>query len=220
MSDLFSPLSIGDLALPNRILMAPLTRSRATPDRVPTPMMTEHYVQRAAAGLIIAEATNIAPQSIAWDCAPGIFTQPQIDAWKMLVRAVHAAGGRIALQLWHGGRVACDRSADPRPALSPSGVNENLDAITVWGLGPEGKFIKLKATESRAMSLDEVRATVKAFGAAARACREIGFDAIELHGANGYLPHQFLSPFLNRRSDDYGGTPEKRARFALEVVKR
>jgi len=218
MTDLFSPLSIGDLALPNRIIMAPLTRSRATLERVPTPMMTEHYVQRAAAGLIIAEATNIGPQSIAWDCAPGIFTQPQIDAWKTLVRAVHAAGGRIALQLWHGGRVACDRSADPRPALSPSGVNENLDALTVWGLGAEGKFIKLKATQSREMSLDEVRATVRAFGAAARACKEVGFDAIELHGANGYLPHQFLSPFLNRRGDEYGGTPEKRARFAIEVV--
>lgn len=218
MTDLFSPLSIGDLHLPNRIVMAPLTRSRATLERVPTPMMTEHYVQRASSGLIIAEATNVVPQSIAWDCAPGIFTQAQIDAWRPLVAAVHAAGGRIALQLWHGGRVACDRSADPKPALSPSGVNENLEAITVWGLGPEGKFVKLNATPSREMTVDEIRATVKAFGAAARACREIGFDAIELHGANGYLPHQFLSPFLNRRSDGYGGTPEKRARFALEVV--
>jgi N-ethylmaleimide reductase len=218
MTDLFTPLSIGDLHLPNRIVMAPLTRSRATLGRVPTPIMTEHYVQRAASGLIIAEATNIVPQSIAWDCAPGIFTPEQIDAWRPLVAAVHAAGGRIALQLWHGGRVACDRSANPQPALSPSGVNENLDAITVWGLGPEGKFIKLDATPSREMTLDEIRATVRAFGAAARACREIGFDAIELHGANGYLPHQFLSPFLNRRGDEYGGTPEKRARFALEVV--
>ncbi|HWI36684.1 MAG TPA: alkene reductase [Burkholderiales bacterium] len=218
MADLFSPLDIGDLHLPNRIVMAPLTRSRATIERVPTPMMAEHYVQRAAAGLIIAEATNVVPQSIAWDCAPGIFTQPQIDAWKKVVRAVHDAGGRIALQLWHGGRVACDRSADPKPALSPSGVNENMDAITVWGIGPEGKFIKLKATPSREMTLDEIRATVKAFGVAARACKEAGFDAIELHGANGYLPHQFLSPFLNRRTDEYGGTPEKRARFAIEVV--
>jgi len=218
MTDLFSPLSLGDLVLPNRIVMAPLTRSRATLERVPTPMMIEHYVQRASAGLIIAEATNIVPQSIAWDCAPGIFTGEQIEAWRPLVAAVHAAGGRIALQLWHGGRVACDRSANPRPALSPSGVNENLDAITVWGLGPEGKFIKLAATPSREMTTEEVVATVKAFGAAARACREIGFDAIELHGANGYLPHQFLSPFLNRRSDNYGGTPEKRARFALEVI--
>ncbi|MGQ0653073.1 MAG: alkene reductase [Betaproteobacteria bacterium] len=218
MTELFSPLSIGDLHLPNRIIMAPLTRSRATIERVPTAMMTQHYVQRAAAGLIIAEATNIVPQSIAWDCAPGIFTQQQVDAWRPLVAAVHAAGGRIALQLWHGGRVACDRSASPKPALSPSGVNENLDAITVWGLGPEGKFIKLDATPSREMTLDEIRATVRAFGAAARACREIGFDAIELHGANGYLPHQFLSPFLNRRRDEYGGTPEKRARFAIEVL--
>lgn len=218
MTDLFSPLSLGDLALPNRIVMAPLTRSRATLERVPTPMMAEHYVQRASAGLIIAEATNVVPQSIAWDCAPGIFTEPQIDAWRKIVRAVHDAGGRIALQLWHGGRVACERSADAKPALSPSGVNENLDAITVWGLGPEGKFIKLAATPSREMTLAEVRDTVKAFGAAARACREVGFDAIELHGANGYLPHQFLSPFLNRRDDEYGGTPEKRARFSIEVV--
>jgi NADPH2 dehydrogenase/N-ethylmaleimide reductase len=218
MTDLFSPLRLGDLVLPNRILMAPLTRSRATLERVPTPMMIEHYVQRASAGLIIAEATNVVPQSIAWDCAPGIFTQAQVDAWGKVVRAVHDAGGRIALQLWHGGRVACDRSDNPRSALSPSGVNENLDAITVWGLGTEGKFVKLKATPSREMTPDEIRATVTAFGAAARASREVGFDAIELHGANGYLPHQFLSPFLNRRRDDYGGTPEKRARFAIEVV--
>jgi NADPH2 dehydrogenase/N-ethylmaleimide reductase len=218
MPDLFSPLDLGGLQLPNRIVMAPLTRSRATIERVPTPMMAEHYAQRAAAGLIIAEATNVVPQSIAWDCAPGIFTPAQIEAWKSVVRAVHDAGGRIALQLWHGGRVACDRSAEPKPALSPSGVNENMEAITVWGIGPEGKFIKLQATPSREMTLQEIRETVKAFGAAARACRQVGFDAIELHGANGYLPHQFLSPFLNRRTDEYGGTPEKRARFALEVV--
>jgi len=218
MTDLFSPLKIGDLNLPNRIVMAPLTRSRATLERVPTPMMAEHYVQRAAAGLIIAEATNVVPQSIAWDCAPGIFTPEQVQAWAKVVRAVHDAGGRIALQLWHGGRVACDRSADPKPALSPSGVNENMEAITVWGAGPEGKFIKLKATPSREMSVAEIKATIRAFAAAARACKEVGFDAIELHGANGYLPHQFLSPFLNRRTDEYGGTPEKRARFAVEAV--
>jgi len=218
MSDLFSPLAIGDLVLPNRIVMAPLTRSRATPERVPTPMMIEHYVQRASAGLIIAEATNVAAQSNAWDCAPGIFTPAQIEAWRPLVAAVHAAGGRIALQLWHGGRVAADRSPNPVPSLSPSGVNENLEAITVWGRGDDGKFIKLKATPSRAMTLDEIHGTVTAFGEAGRACREIGFDAIELHGANGYLPHQFLSPFLNRRTDGYGGTPEQRARFAIEVV--
>ncbi len=218
MADLFTPLAIGDLKLPTRIVMAPLTRSRATLERVPTPMMIEHYVQRASAGLIIAEATNIAPQSLAWDCAPGIYTPEQIEVWVKLVRTVHDAGGRIALQLWHGGRVACDRSPSPQPSLSPSGVNDNLDAITVWGLGPEGKFVKLKATPSRALTLEEVRQTIEAFGEAARASREIGFDAIELHSANGYLPHQFLSPHLNRRDDEYGGSPEKRARFALEVL--
>jgi N-ethylmaleimide reductase len=218
MTDLFTPLTIGGLNLPNRIIMAPLTRSRATLERVPTPMMIEHYVQRASAGLIIAEATNIAPQSLAWDCAPGIYTREQIDLWIKLVRAVHDAGGRIALQLWHGGRVACDRAPSPQPALSPSGVNDHLDAITVWGLGPEQKFIKLKATPSRALTIEEVRQTIEAFGEAARASREIGFDAIELHAANGYLPHQFISPHLNRREDEYGGSPEKRVRFALEVL--
>ena len=218
MPDLFTPLAIGDLVLPNRIIMAPLTRSRATLERVPTPMMIEHYVQRASAGLIITEATNIVPQSIAWDCAPGIYTREQIEAWAKLVRAVHDAGGRIALQLWHGGRVACDRSPAPQLALSPSGVNDDLDAIAPWGVGPEGTFVKLRATPSRAMTLEEIRRTIEAFGEAARACRDIGFDAIELHGANGYLPHQFLSPHLNRREDEYGGSPEKRARFALEVL--
>jgi len=216
--DLFSPLVIGDLRLPNRMFMAPLTRSRATMDRVPTPMMVEHYVQRASAGLIISEATNVVPQSLAWDAAPGIYTRQQIDAWAGVVSAVHDAGGRIALQLWHGGRVACDRSAAPQPALSPSGVNENMEAVTVWGAGPEGKFIKLSATPSRAMTVEEIRRTIDAFGQAAQAARAIGFDAIELHGANGYLPHQFLSPCLNRRTDEYGGAPENRARFTLEVL--
>jgi 2,4-dienoyl-CoA reductase-like NADH-dependent reductase (Old Yellow Enzyme family) len=216
--DLFSPLSLGDLALPNRIVMAPLTRSRATPERVPTPMMIEHYVQRASAGLIIAEATNVVAQSNAWECAPGIFTQAQIDAWRPLVAAVHAAGGRIALQLWHGGRVAADRSAQPVAPLSPSGVNDNLEAVTVWGRNELGVFSKLKATPSRAMTLAEIRETIAAFGEAAGAARAIGFDAVQLHAANGYLPHQFLSPYLNRRTDEYGGSPEARARFALEVV--
>ena len=216
--DLFSPLALGDLVLPNRIVMAPLTRSRATHERVPTPMMSAHYVQRAAAGLIIAEATNVVEQSNAWECAPGIFSRPQIDAWQHLVEAVHQAGGRIALQLWHGGRVAADRSPRPVAPLSPSGVNDNLDAVTVWGRNEAGVFIKLAATPSRAMTLAEVRRTVAAFAEAARVARAVGFDAVELHAANGYLPHQFLSPYLNRRSDEYGGAPEARARFTLEVA--
>ena len=185
MPDLFTPLAIGDLVLPNRIIMAPLTRSRATPERVATPMMIEHYVQRASAGLIITEATNIVPQSIAWDCAPGIYTREQIEAWAKLVRAVHDAGGRIALQLWHGGRVACDRSPAPQLALSPSGVNDDLDAIAPWGVGPEGTFVKLRATPSRAMTLEEIRRTIEAFGEAARACRDIGLTRSNCT-TNGY----------------------------------
>ena len=218
MTDLFTPLLLGDLLLPNRIVMAPLTRSRATPERVPTPMMTEHYVQRASAGLIIAEATNVVPQSNAWECAPGIFTRAQIDAWRPLVAAVHGAGGRVALQLWHGGRVAADRSANPEAPLSPSGVNDNIDAVTVWGRNDQGVFMKLKATPSRAMTLAEIREAIEGFGRAARAAREIGFDAVQLHGANGYLPHQFMSPYLNRRTDAYGGSPEARARFTIEAM--
>jgi 2,4-dienoyl-CoA reductase-like NADH-dependent reductase (Old Yellow Enzyme family) len=216
--DLFSPLALGDLVLPNRILMAPLTRSRATPDRVPTPMMTEHYVQRASAGLIIAEATHVVEQSNAWECAPGIYTQEQIAAWRPLVDAVHRAGGRIAVQLWHGGRVAADRSSHPVAPLSPSGVNDNVETVTVWGRNDAGVFIKLPATPSRAMTLAEIRETVVAFAKAAQVARAIGFDGVQLHAANGYLPHQFLSPYLNRRTDEYGGTPEARARFALEVT--
>ena len=145
--DLFSALSLGDLILPNRIVMAPLTRSRATPGRVPTPTMAEHYVQRASAGLIISEATNVVVQSNAWEYTPGIYTGEQIDAWRSLVAAVHAAGGRIALQLWHGGRVAATNpahsAAGAMEPLSPSGVNDNLDAVTVWGRGADGKFAKL-----------------------------------------------------------------------------
>ncbi len=215
---LFQPLMLGGLALSNRIWMAPLTRSRATPDRVPTPMMTEHYVQRASAGLIIAEATNVAPQSNAWECAPGIFYPEQIAVWRSLVTAVHAAGGRIALQLWHGGRVAADRSENPEPPLSPSGVNDNIEAVTVWGRNEEGIFRKMAAVPSRAMTLGEIQSTIEAFGLAARAAREAGFDALQLHGANGYLPHQFMSPYLNRRTDAYGGSPEARARFAIEAM--
>ncbi|MEO7937846.1 MAG: alkene reductase [Burkholderiaceae bacterium] len=218
MSDLFSTIQLGDLTLNNRIWMAPLTRSRATPDRVPTPMMTEHYVQRASSGLIIAEATNVALRSNAWECTPGIFTQPQIDAWRELVKAVHHAGGKIALQLWHGGRVAADSRDQPDPPLSPSGVNDNIETITVWGRDEQGIFRKKSACPSRAMTLAEVEDTIGAFGRAARAAREIGFDGVQLHAANGYLPHQFLSPYLNRRTDAYGGSPQGRARFALEVM--
>ena len=219
MTDLFSPLQLGDLQLNNRIWMAPLTRSRATPDRVPTPMMTEHYVQRASAGLIIAEATNVALRSNAWECSPGIFTVELINAWRLLVDQVHQAGGKIALQLWHGGRVASDSREQPDPPLSPSGVNDNIETITVWGRDEQGIFRKKTACPSRAMTLAEVEDTIAAFGRAARAAREVGFDGVQLHAANGYLPHQFLSPYLNHRTDAYGGSPQARAQFALQAMR-
>jgi len=218
MKDLFSPMKLGQLDLKNRIWMAPLTRSRASVDRVPTPMMTEHYVQRASAGLIIAEATNVALRSNAWECSPGIFTPAQIEAWRSLVKAVHVAGGTIALQLWHGGRVASDSRDQPDPPLSPSGVNDNIDAITVWGTDESGIFRKKAACPSRAMTLAEVEDTIAAFGQAAKVAYEVGFDGVQLHAANGYLPHQFLSPYLNKRTDVYGGSPQGRAQFALQAM--
>jgi 2,4-dienoyl-CoA reductase-like NADH-dependent reductase (Old Yellow Enzyme family) len=218
MKDLFSPMKLGQLDLKNRIWMAPLTRSRASVDRVPTPMMTEHYVQRASAGLIIAEATNVALRSNAWECSPGIFTPAQIEAWRSLVKAVHVAGGTIALQLWHGGRVASDSRDQPDPPLSPSGVNDNIDAITVWGTDESGIFRKKAACPSRAMTLAEVEDTIAAFGQAAKVAYEVGFDGVQLHAANGYLPHQFLSPYLNKRTDAYGGSPQGRAQFALQAM--
>ena len=219
MKDLFTPMKLGQLELKNRIWMAPLTRSRATVDRVPTPMMTQHYVQRASAGLIIAEATNVALRSNAWDCSPGIFTAEQIEAWRSLVTAVHLAGGTIALQLWHGGRVASDSRDQPDPPLSPSGVNDNIDAITVWGTDESGVFRKKAACPSRAMTLAEIEETIAAFGRAAKAAYDVGFDGVQLHAANGYLPHQFLSPYLNKRTDAYGGSPQGRAQFALQAMR-
>jgi 2,4-dienoyl-CoA reductase-like NADH-dependent reductase (Old Yellow Enzyme family) len=131
---------------------------------------------------------------------------------------VHAAGGRIALQLWHGGRVAADSREQPDPPLSPSGVNDNIEAVTVWGRNEEGIFRKKPASPSRAMTVGEIEDTIAAFGRAARVACELGFDGVQLHSANGYLPHQFLSPYLNRRTDAYGGSPQRRARFALEAM--
>ena len=140
---LLSPGRIGSLETANRVVMAPMTRSRARAKGVPSELAIEYYKQRASAGLIIAEATNVAAQSNAWDCAPGIFTPAHIHAWRPLVAAVHAASGRIALQLWDGGRVAADRSPYRLPSLSPSGVNENVEAFTVWGRGDEGTVVTL-----------------------------------------------------------------------------
>ncbi len=208
---LFSSLKMGALALPNRILMAPLTRCRAESDHVPGPLMAEYYAQRASAGLIIAEATMaIAGNSAFWR-EPGIYAGAHIAGWRMVTEAVHDNGGRIALQLWHGGR-AChpllNNGATPVAPSAEAIVGSKV--LTPQGMQPY--------VTPRALRDEEIPEIVAGFAQAARNAKVAGFDAVEVHGANGYLLDEFLRDGFNRRSGPYGGPIENRARLLLEAV--
>lgn len=208
MPSLFDPVTLGAIDAPNRILMAPLTRTRATDDHVPTALMTEYYRQRAGAGLIISEATGISRQGLGWPNAPGLWCDDQVEGWKPVTEAVHRAGGRIVAQLWHQGRLA-------RPdvnGLQPLSSSATRAPYHVPEKNPYG--------EARAATLDEIRATIDDYGAAARNAIRAGFDGVQVHAANGYLIDQFLRDNTNLRDDDYGGAPENRIRFLREVVAR
>lgn len=209
---LFTPVTLGTLTLPNRILMAPLTRCRADADHVPTPLMAEYYAQRASAGLIVAEATMVLEGNSAFGGRePGIYSEAQGKAWKKVTDAVHAKGGKIILQLWHGGR-ACHSllNAGAQP-VGPSAIPIANDEIHT----PEGK----KPYETpRALRDDELPAIVAGFRLAAQNAIGAGFDGVEVHGANGYLLDQFLRDGSNHRTGPYGGSLENRARLLLEVV--
>jgi N-ethylmaleimide reductase len=218
MNSLFDHFQVGDLQLSNRLVMAPLTRARAGEGDVPTELMTQYYVQRASAGLIISEATNVSPMSRPFDRAPGLFTEEQVDAWRGLTDKVHEAGGRIFAQLWHGGRIGAMGLLEWQQPLSPSGFNDDLENLNVWGLLANGSYVRVTATPSRAMTRDEVRATVTEYKQAAFNAQRAGFDGVEVHAASGYLPHQFLSSRLNHRTDEYGGSVANRARFLEEIV--
>ena len=215
---LYDPVRMAGLDLPNRIIMAPLTRSRAGASGVPGPLNVEYYAQRASAGLIITEATNVGPLSCAFECAPGIWRADQVEGWTHVTEAVHGQGGRIFMQLWHGGRVGAKGLLDGHEPVSPSGVNDDVDALEVWGLLANGHYVKIKATPSRALSTAEVEAVVEEYRVGAANAKTAGFDGIEIHSANGYLPHQFLSSATNQRIDRYGGSVENRVRFLQEVV--
>lgn len=217
MASYFDPLSIGDLTLANRICMPPLTRARATREGVPVPMMAEYYAQRASAGLIVTEGTYVTEETCAFDRAPGIFTHEQVEAWKPVTEAVHANGGRIFCQLWHCGRIGAAGLLGGRDPLSPSGVNDDLPLLDVYGLLENGSYVKVAATPSCAMTPDDIARTIASYSRAAANARKAGFDGVEIHAANGYLPHQFLSPTLNRREDLYGGSVENRARFVMDI---
>ena len=211
MQHLFSPLQLGPLQLPNRILMAPLTRCRAEPGHVPGPLMAEHYAQRASAGLIIAEATMAMAGNSAFWKEPGIYSEAQVQGWRGVTDAVHAAGGRIFLQLWHGGRACHPLLNDGAQPVAPSAIAITNDEVRT----PLGKQPYVLPRELRD---DELPGIVEGFHRAAANALAAGFDGVEVHGANGYLLDAFLRDGANRRSGPYGGSVENRARLLLEVV--
>jgi N-ethylmaleimide reductase len=211
MADLFSPLQLGSIHTANRIFMAPLTRCRAEGEHVPTPLMAEYYAQRASAGLIIAEATMILPGNSAFWHEPGIYSAAQIDGWRLVTNAVHSAGGKIALQLWHGGR-AC------HPDLNDGAVPVAPSAIAIKGEEVHTPNGKQNYTEPRALNDDEIPSIVQGFAQAALNARSAGFDMVEVHAANGYLLDEFLRDGSNMRSGIYGGGMENRARLLFETL--
>lgn len=210
MASLFDPIQIGDLHLPNRIFMAPLTRLRGTADHVPTPIMAEYYRQRASAGLILSEGTPVDPLGVGHASVPGIWSQQQIEAWKPIVKAVHDVGGHIFSQIWHVGRISDPTFLNGQSPVAPSEI-----AATghVSLLRPQRNY-----PVPRALETHEVKQVVEAFRRAAQNAQAAGFDGVELHGANGYLLDQFLQDGSNRRTDEYGGPIENRARLMLEAA--
>ena len=211
MSSLFSPLHVGALTLPNRVLMAPLTRCRAEGANVPTDLMAEYYAQRAGAGLIIAEATTVSPRGHGYPNTPGIYTAEQVAGWRKVTSAVHAKGGRIFLQLWHVGRIS-------HPAFQPNGeLPVAPSAIKPRGQVWTGKEMADYPTP-RALGIEEIPGVVAEYVRGARLAKEAGFDGVEIHNANGYLLDQFLRSGTNHRTDGYGGSIPHRARLTLEVA--
>lgn len=210
-SPLFRPVTLGELALPNRMVMAPLTRCRAdNPEYAPTSMMAEYYAQRASAGLIISEATIVSPQGRGYPFTPGIWSEAQVEGWRRVTDAAHAAGGRIVCQLWHCGRLSLPEFHGGEPPVAPSAINPDWKMLAADALKP--------TVTPRALTRGEIAAVVADFGRAARNAMKAGFDGVEIHSSNGYLIHQFLSHHANRRHDEYGGPVENRARFFFEVL--
>jgi 2,4-dienoyl-CoA reductase-like NADH-dependent reductase (Old Yellow Enzyme family) len=211
MTTLFDPLKVGALELPNRIVMAPLTRARAVGEgRVPNALMAEYYEQRASAGLILSEATSVTPMGVGYADTPGIWSDEQVEGWKQVTSAVHKAGGRIFLQLWHVGRISDPLFLNGDKPVAPSAVK------------PAGHVSLVRPIKEydtpRALDLEEIPGIVAAYRKGAENAKKAGFDGVEVHGANGYLLDQFLQDKTNQRTDAYGGPIENRARLMLEVT--
>ncbi len=210
MSKLLEPLQVGALKLPNRVIMAPLTRLRGTVDHLPTPLMVDYYRQRATAGLILSEGTPVSPMGVGYAQVPGIWSAEQTELWKPVTAAVHEAGGRIFAQIWHVGRVSDSSFLAGKQPVAPSAL---APPGTVTLVRPKKEF-----EVPRALLLDEIRQVVEEFHQGAKNAKDAGFDGVEIHGANGYLLDQFLHSASNRREDEYGGPVENRARLHIEVA--
>jgi N-ethylmaleimide reductase len=209
--DVLSTFRLGPLALPNRVVMAPMTRNRAGPGNVPTSLNATYYAQRASAGLIVSEATQISPQGVGYPHTPGIHSAEQVAGWRLVTNAVHAAGGRIFLQLWHVGRISHPSlQADGALPVAPSAIRPDGRAWTSNGLQPY--------VTPRALETNEIGDIVEEYRRGAFHARQASFDGVELHGANGYLVDQFLRDKTNQRIDRYGGSALNRARFLIEVA--
>jgi N-ethylmaleimide reductase len=212
MPSLFDPIRFTDFTAANRIVMAPLTRNRAAAGRTPTALMTTYYTQRATAGLIVSEATQISPMGQGYLDTPGIYSADQVAGWRKITDSVHAAGGRIVLQLWHVGRIShTSLLPDGQPPVSSTARRANTKTFTTKGFE--------EVSTPRALREDEIPGIVADYRRAARNAIDAGFDGVEVHGANGYLLEQFLRDSINDRTDAYGGTREKRIRFPLEVMR-
>lgn len=210
MNTLHTPLQVGEWNLPNRIIMAPLTRCRASEGRVPNAMMAEYYAQRASAGLIVSEATSVDAMGVGYPNTPGIWSDEQVEGWKLVTEAVHKKGGRIILQLWHVGRVSDPVYLDGKLPVAPSAIR-GVGHVSL--VRPEKDF-----EIPRALETQEIPAIVEAYRKGAENAKLAGFDGVEIHGANGYLLDQFLQDSTNKREDQYGGSLENRARLMLEVT--
>jgi 2,4-dienoyl-CoA reductase-like NADH-dependent reductase (Old Yellow Enzyme family) len=210
MPTLFAPARIGAWDLPNRIIMAPLTRARAGAERIPNALMAEYYTQRASAGLIISEATSVTPMGVGYADTPGVWSPAQVEGWKMVTQSVHKAGGRMLLQLWHVGRISDPMFLNGALPVAPSAIAAAGHVSLVRPLKP---FVT-----PRSFELGEIPGVVEAYRKGAENAQKAGFDGVEVHGANGYLLDQFLQDKTNHRTDAYGGPIENRARLLLEVA--
>ena len=210
MNPLFTPLQAGAITLPNRIVLAPLTRMRAGVIRTPNALMAEYYRQRASAGLILSEATSVTPMGVGYPDTPGIWSEEQVRGWSLVTDAVHQEGGRIFLQIWHVGRISDPRYLNGKLPVAPSAIAAKGHVTLVR---PEIPFVT-----PRALELSELPDIIEGYRRGAENAQRAGFDGVELHGANGYLLDQFLQDSTNKRSDEYGGPIENRARLLLEAT--